>query len=160
LTGRGANAQDARRAGCPAFGWPWLPPTRRERPLETHDVHELGIATEVHRLGRKQLEGVPGARIESVIVAVGELSAVEPELLRFAWEAVVAGTPDAGATCVVEWRPARQWCDGCGAIAERAPGSWLRLCPRCGRPLRIEGGDELDLLRVHYRTDVPGEVRA
>lgn len=123
-------------------------------------MHEVGIAAEVYRLSRKQLAGVPGARIESVLVAVGELSAVEPELLRFAWEAVVADTPDVGATCDVEWHPAAQWCDGCGAVAERAPGSWLRLCPRCDRPLRLEGGDQLDLVRVHYRTEVSGEVRA
>ena len=128
--------------------------------MEKTFVHELGIAAEVHRLSRKQLDGVEGARIESVIVAVGELSAVEPELLRYAWEAVVAGTPDEGAACEVEWHAAQQWCDGCGAIAERAPGSWLRLCPRCGRPLRIEGGDQLDLVRVNYRTGTPGEVPA
>lgn len=123
-------------------------------------MHELGIATEVYRLSREQLAGVPGARIESVIVAVGELSAVEPELLRYAWEAVVAGTPDSGAACVVEWHAAEQWCDACGGIAERSPGTWLRLCPRCARPLRVEGGTQLDLVRVDYCTVVPGEVHA
>jgi hydrogenase nickel incorporation protein HypA/HybF len=92
-----------------------------------------------------------------VWVAVGELSAVEPDLLRFAWEAVTAGTRDAGSTLEVEWRPARQVCERCGEPSERAAGSWLRLCPRCQGPLRLEGGMELDLVRLAFVTDDPLE---
>jgi len=36
------------------------------------------------------MAGVAGARLSSVRLAVGELAALEPELLRFAWEAVTA----------------------------------------------------------------------
>ena len=31
-------------------------------------------------------------------------------------------------------------------IEERAAGTWLRLCPRCGGPLSIDGGNELDIV--------------
>ncbi len=110
-------------------------------------MHELGIAMEVLRLSRERL-GAAGGRIASVTVAVGELSAVEPDLLRFAWEAAVRGTPDEGAAMAIEWCRARQTCASCGDVPERAPGSWLRLCPQCGGALRVEGGQELDLLRV------------
>jgi hydrogenase nickel incorporation protein HypA/HybF len=113
-------------------------------------VHELSIATEVYRVCRRQMQGHGPGRLERVKLAVGELSAVEPDLLGYAWEALIQGTPDAGAALEVEWRPARQVCEACGEVAERAAGSWLRLCPRCDRPLRVEGGQELDVLQFTF----------
>jgi Zn finger protein HypA/HybF involved in hydrogenase expression len=83
-------------------------------------------------------------------VAIGELSAVEPELLSFAWEAVTAEGPDAGARLEIEWHRTHQICVDCGEVAEPQPGSWLRLCPGCSEPLRLEGGDELDLISLGY----------
>jgi hydrogenase nickel incorporation protein HypA/HybF len=113
-------------------------------------MHEMSIATEIYRLSREAMEEGGGVRLESVAVAVGDRTGVEPELLSFAWEALTTGTGDAGATLEVEWHPARQLCENCGEVAERAPGSWLRLCPRCEGVLRLEGGDQLDLLRVSF----------
>ncbi len=119
-------------------------------------MHELSLVTEVHRTCRQRIDAQGGGKLERVRLAVGELAAVEPDLLTFAWEAVIQDGPDAGATLEVEWRPARQVCEGCGVVPERAAGSWLRLCPRCERPLRIEGGDELDILQFAYTSPADG----
>jgi Zn finger protein HypA/HybF involved in hydrogenase expression len=54
----------------------------------------------------------------------------------------------------VDFRPARQTCRACGEIAGRAPGSWLRLCPRCGDALMVSGGDDLDVLKVVFEETV------
>ena len=113
-------------------------------------MHELGIVTEVYRTCRAALESREPGRLEHVRMAVGELSAVEPELLRFGWEAVTQGGSDEGATLEIEWHPARQLCADCGVVPERAPGSWLRLCPRCEQPLQLEGGNELHVLDFTY----------
>ncbi|MGE5235368.1 MAG: hydrogenase maturation nickel metallochaperone HypA [Acidobacteriota bacterium] len=113
-------------------------------------MHELSIAHEIYRTSRAAVAEHGRGRIETVKVAVGELSAVEPDLLVYAWEAVVGGGPDAGARLEVEWHPAVQHCPSCGQQAERAAGSWLRLCPACGQALAIEGGDELDVLQVAF----------
>ncbi len=120
-------------------------------------MHEVGVALEIHRTCRAQLAAHGPTRLERVKVAVGELSAVEPEILRHAWEMVVADGPDAEATLEIEWRPARQTCPDCGEIAERQDGDWLRLCPRCELPLAIEGGRELELLQFAFipLIDVP-----
>jgi hydrogenase nickel incorporation protein HypA/HybF len=123
-------------------------------------VHELSIATEVYRVCRRQMQGHGPGRLERVKLAVGELSAVEPDLLGYAWEALLQGTPDAGAALEVEWRPARQVCEACGEVAERAAGNWLRLCPRCERPLRVEGGQELDVLQFTFVPLESGEPTA
>jgi hydrogenase nickel incorporation protein HypA/HybF len=113
-------------------------------------MHELGIAMEIYRSCREAGDARQAGRLQAVKVAIGELSAVEPDLLRFAWEAVVEDGPDKGACLEVEWHPARQTCAGCGEIEERTAGTWLRLCPRCDRPLAVHGGDELDILRCTF----------
>jgi hydrogenase nickel insertion protein HypA len=113
-------------------------------------LHEFGIAIEVYRVARAAVERREPGRLECVKVAVGELSAVEPELLRFAWEGVVQDGPDAGARLEIEWRLSRLSCPECGEVLERRAGAWLRLCPDCGRPVRVNGGDELDLLEVEF----------
>ena len=136
---------------------PARPPTAvRRAPGYTLPVHEMGIALEIHRVCRDALREHGAGRIESVRVAVGELTAVEPDLLRFAWEAVVAGGPHAGSTLEVEWCPAMQRCGSCGEVRDRAAGSWLRICPDCGRPLEVRGGDELDVLELRFTPDDDG----
>ena len=116
-------------------------------------MHELSLVSEIYRTARKTVDGYGPHRIEIVRIAVGELAAVEPDLLAFAWEAVTRDTPDAGARLEVDFRPAKQTCATCGVIPERAPGSWLRMCPRCEGPLGIEGGDDLDVLYVTFEED-------
>jgi Zn finger protein HypA/HybF involved in hydrogenase expression len=93
-----------------------------------------------------------------VRVAVGELTAIEPDLLRFAWEALVENLPEAGCALEVEWRPARQSCPRCGVAKSRPPGGWLRECDACGSALHIEGGRELDLLQVSFAVPDGEEV--
>lgn len=116
-------------------------------------MHELSIATEVLRLARRSVDSHGGGRLEAVRVAVGELSAIEPDLLAFAWQALVAGTADEGSRIEIDFRLTRQLCKVCGEVPERAQGDWLRLCPRCAGPLALEGGDELDLLTVSFEAE-------
>ncbi len=113
-------------------------------------MHELSLATEIYRLCRSRIPEGRAARLERAKVAVGELSAVEPDLLRFAWEAVTADGPDSGTILEIEWHAATQVCDGCGEVPTRTPGSWLSLCPLCAQPMRIQGGQELDVIEFSY----------
>jgi hydrogenase nickel incorporation protein HypA/HybF len=110
-------------------------------------MHEMSLATEVYRLCRSR---AAGGRIERVKVAVGELSAVEPDLLRYAWEAVTATGAHSGAVMEIDWRQAAQVCASCGARAARVAGGWLDACPACGGALWIDGGRELDVLELRY----------
>ena len=113
----------------------------------------MGIALEIHRIACDAVSDQGTGRIEAVRIAVGELAAVEPDLLGFAWEAVVAGGPHAASRLDVVWCPATQHCSRCGEVKERVEGSWLRLCPDCGQPLQVTGGDELDVLEVTFLAD-------
>lgn len=88
------------------------------------------------------------ARLTRAKVAVGEFSAVEPDLLSFAWEAIVGEGPDQGAALEIDWRPGRQYCPACRADKRQGEGSWMRVCLDCGAPLQIEGGTELDVIEI------------
>ena len=120
-------------------------------------MHEMGIALEVYRQCREAVVEYGPGRIDRVNLAVGELSAVEPDLIAYAWEAVVVDTPDQGAELHVRWCPAKQSCPACGVIEDRVEGSWLRLCPGCSLPLVVEGGNELDIESIQYLSDDEGE---
>ena len=111
------------------------------------------MAEEIYRASRAAVAGHGAGRLECVTVAVGELAAIEPDLLKFAWQALTEGGPDVGSTLEVEWHAAHQFCVACDADKPRSDGTWLRLCPDCGRPLNVTGGMELDLLHVTFLPD-------
>lgn len=121
-------------------------------------MHELSIAQEIYRTSRAAVASHGAGHLESVKVALGELTAIEPDLLTFAWEALTAGGPDAGSVLEVEWHPARQFCPACNAEKTRIQRAWLRVCPDCGLPLEVSGGQELDVLQVVFLPD--GEAGA
>jgi hydrogenase nickel incorporation protein HypA/HybF len=113
-------------------------------------MHEMGLALEILKACRQAAAGRDVGPLEEVLVDVGELSAVEPDLLRYAWEAAIAGQPEDGARLTVDWQPVKQTCGACGDIPERAPGSWLRQCPRCSALLAVSGGDALTVRSCRF----------
>ena len=107
------------------------------QPERALALHETSIAISIYETAQKTVSQYPDAHLESVSIAVGELSAVEPELLQFAWQALVHEGPAKGSQLKIEWRPASQICPQCGEVEEHSVGSWLRLCETCGNPLLI-----------------------
>lgn len=129
-----------------------LPPVSQASGY-TPVVHEMGVALEVYRTCREAVRDHGPGRIDRVRLAVGELAAVEPDLIRFAWEAVVADGPDQGAVLEVDWRPATRRCPACARDTGPGDGTWLRVCTVCGHLLALSGGDELDVLELIYLSD-------
>jgi hydrogenase nickel incorporation protein HypA/HybF len=113
-------------------------------------MHELSVAIELYNGLRDELESLGGGRLREVSVALGELAAIEPDLLRFAWQAVTEAGPDAGAQLKLDWHPVTQLCPSCGPLEQRASGSWMRLCPTCDELLLLEGGHELSITSFAY----------
>jgi len=116
-------------------------------------MHEMGIAIEIYRTCLEAVRENGGGRLQRVRIAVGELAAVEPDLLTFGWEAVIIDGPDVGAKLEIDFCKADQRCPQCNEAKDRSEGSWLRICPDCGTPLEVRGGDELDVLEVTFETD-------
>ena len=66
-------------------------------------MHEMGIAIELYRTCRETIREHGEGRLRHVKIAVGELAAVEPDLLSFGWEAVTVDTPDEGAELEIDF---------------------------------------------------------
>ncbi len=140
-------------------------------------MHEYGIAVEIVRIceetmraenesengdGSGDYSGPKGEsdsavvrKLETVRVLVGELSSVEPDLLVFAWEAAVADTALVGSRLEVVWNPARQYCESCCEEVSRTTSEWHPGCLKCGAILRVDGGDELDVLDLAIEEETP-----
>lgn len=83
--------------------------------------------------------------VHRVVVRLGTLSGVEPELLAIAYDTFRASTVCARAALEIGRVEARWECPGCGRVF--AAGEAL-ACARCGRPARLAQGDELMLDKV------------
>ncbi|MBN1608994.1 MAG: hydrogenase maturation nickel metallochaperone HypA [Polyangiaceae bacterium] len=83
--------------------------------------------------------------VRSVRVRVGELSGVEPDLIRSAFEIARAGTVCEGADLDLVVVKARWTCPRCGGNIDQ-PAELV--CPECGVPARLAAGDDLILERL------------
>ena len=107
-------------------------------------MHEMSIANSILEAVRKEAATRGGVRVSKVGVRVGELAAVDPEALRFCFEAMVQGSDLEPLALEIEHCPRRHQCRKCGctfaAEMEGLP------CPECGGvDSFVAGGDELDI---------------
>jgi hydrogenase nickel incorporation protein HypA/HybF len=111
--------------------------------LET-TMHELGIANAILDTVRAEMENRGGARPQRVGLRIGELTAVDPEALRFAFEVLTQDSDFSGLALDFEICPLRHRCPDCAHDFDVK--DYVFACPRCGA-LRTEciGGDELEL---------------
>ena len=106
-------------------------------------MHELGIASSILEGVDAEVRRRPGVRPLKVGVRVGELAGLDPDALRFAFEALTIDTPLAGLELDIEYRASRSRCRDCSHEFEVR--NFELLCPACGS-LSTEriSGDELE----------------
>jgi hydrogenase nickel incorporation protein HypA/HybF len=73
-------------------------------------MHEVAIAEEIVAIACQRS---PDARIRRIVVAVGKLSAVLPDALRFCWSDVTRETPAEGAQLDIVETPGLALCRAC-----------------------------------------------
>lgn len=83
--------------------------------------------------------------VRRLLVRIGELSGVEPELLATAYTTFRVQTVCEGADMTILPVAARWMCSGCRRGIQR--GEILR-CAACGAPGKLAEGDEIILERV------------
>lgn len=117
-------------------------------------MHELSVCQALVRQLRDIAREQHAVRITRVIVQIGPLSGVEPELLRHAYPIASAGSPAADAALVLEPLPIRVHCENCGADSDASANRLL--CGVCGDyRTRLISGDELLLASVELEAEVP-----
>jgi len=92
-------------------------------------MHEMSLAQSVLQIIEDHALKERFTRVNSVWLEIGELSGVEPEAMRFCFDAVVHGTLAHGAKLEIINVPGSGWCMRCGetvALPQR-----YSSCPRC-----------------------------
>ena len=87
------------------------------------------------------------SRVDSIVLSIGPLSGIEPELLSRAFEIARADTVAKHAELEIETGPVVVECRSCGASGEAQVNRLL--CPSCGDwQVDLIQGDELLLMRL------------
>ena len=117
-------------------------------------MHELGIAQSVLDAVRAEAGKRNDAKPVKIGLRIGELSAVDPDALRFSFEALTRETDMDGLKLEIEMCPRRHRCNECGT--EFNVREFIFECPRCGGS-RNEciGGEELQLAYVELEEHEP-----
>ena len=108
-------------------------------------MHELSICqalmTQVEEIAARE----QAASVDLIVLSIGPLAGVEPELLRHAFPVAAAGSVAEQAELVIETQPLRVHCTQCGKDSEVSPNRLL--CAHCGDfRTQLVSGDEM-LLR-------------
>lgn len=107
-------------------------------------MHEMALAESVLDLIEDCLLREGGKRIKTVRLEIGKLSAVEPEAMRFCFDAVARGTLAEGAALDIIEQEGSAWCFDCNREVPLA--ARYDPCAACGGlRLQVQGGT---LMRV------------
>ncbi len=111
-------------------------------------MHEVGIMTSALDAVLRQARAHGAHEVQRIVLRIGTLAGVDADALRFAFEAVVPGTPAATAVLEIQSVPAIAHCAACAADFAAGAG-YIFACPTCGRLSgEIRQGRELELTRI------------
>ncbi|WP_330083110.1 hydrogenase maturation nickel metallochaperone HypA [Methylocystis iwaonis] len=105
-------------------------------------MHEMALTESIVDIVCEEARKQGFGKVRVVRLKVGAMAHVEPEALRFCFDAVSRGTVADGATLDIIRAPGEGWCLDCGKtvpLDER-----FGACPECGRRhVQMTSGDEL-----------------
>lgn len=105
-------------------------------------MHELavcqGLMNQVEQIARRE----HADRVTRILLSIGPLAGVEPQLLADAFPIAAAGSIAESAELVIEQQPVRVQCLSCGAESDASVNRLL--CGACGDfRTRLISGDEM-----------------
>ncbi|MGB8329386.1 MAG: hydrogenase maturation nickel metallochaperone HypA [Polyangiales bacterium] len=108
-------------------------------------MHEYSIVASLIDRVRQEAAAHGNARVHRLHVRIGELSGVELDLLKTAFDTFRERTVCESAELTIDTVAPSWACPSCGRSIER--GAILR-CAICARPARMIQGDEIILQRI------------
>lgn len=110
-------------------------------------MHEMALAESMLQIVEETARRNAATRVSTVWLELGALSHVEPQALRFCFDAVTRGGIAAGATLEIVATPGRAWCLPCGC---EVPLAQLGdPCPACGsHQLTVVAGEDMRLKEI------------
>ena len=110
-------------------------------------MHEMALAEGVLQLVEETARRENAARVKLVVLEIGRLSSVEPDALRFCFEAVSSGGIAQGAALEVIDVAGSGWCLSCMATVPM--DELYGACPTCGsHQLQATGGTEMRVKEI------------
>jgi hydrogenase nickel incorporation protein HypA/HybF len=105
-------------------------------------MHEMAFAESMLQIVETTARKNGAQRVLAVRLEIGALASVEPEALRFCFDAVTRGSLADRARLEIETTPGSAWCMVCAdTVAIPALGA---PCPRCGGyQLAVSQGDSM-----------------
>ena len=114
-------------------------------------MHELSVCQGLMRQVERIAAENQATSVERIVLKVGPLSGVEPELLRHAFTIAREGTVAAGAELELQGGTVRVRCRQCEGSGEAAVNRLV--CPVCGDwQVDVTEGEELLLLSLDLET--------
>lgn len=111
-------------------------------------MHEMSITVNIIEIVKNEMEKNGATRLDTLRVKVGQMTAVEPDSLRFCFEACIQGTPLEGALLEIEEVPLTGKCNRCHSHF-KMDNYFLTPCPDCGgKATEIVSGQELDIVSM------------
>lgn len=105
-------------------------------------MHEMSLAENVREIIEDAAREQGFARVMTVRLEIGQLSGVEPEAMRFCFDAAMAGSLAEGARLEIVETPGQGCCEDCGHDMPIA--SLYEACSQCGGyRVRVTGGDAM-----------------
>lgn len=105
-------------------------------------MHEMSLAENVMQIIEESARTQNFQRVRIVVLEIGKLAAVEPDAMRFCFDAVTRGTLAQGAQLQIIESPGTGACLACGAEVEMQ--EQYGLCSSCGSPrLKITAGNQM-----------------
>lgn len=93
-------------------------------------MHEMSLAEGVLQIIEDAARSQKFSRVKTVILEIGKLGSVEPDAMRFCFEAVMHGSIAQGAALEIVELPGSGWCMQC---AMNVPmDEKYGACPQCG----------------------------
>lgn len=107
-------------------------------------MHELAVAQRLLEIVEQEARPYAGARVRRISLRIGRLSAVVPDALRFAFDAITRGGIAEGACLEIEEVPLSIRCRQCEEVFEVEDP--FMVCPQCeGVDVELVSGRELEI---------------
>ncbi len=114
-------------------------------------MHELSIAQSIVTQLEQTVAAEKAVRVVRVDLAVGALSGVDPEALRFVYPVATDGTVAAASELVIEEVPSSVHCNACGS--DTTPCFPFFVCEECAsRDVNVLSGRELLIRSLELET--------
>ncbi|NUO79725.1 hydrogenase maturation nickel metallochaperone HypA [candidate division KSB1 bacterium] len=107
-------------------------------------MHELSIATSIVDTVLQEIQRKNLPPVQAIAVRIGALSSVDPEALRFGFDAIIIATPLAHTKLEIEFVPVQGKCRGCDR--EFSVVDFVFMCPFCqSGQIEVTHGEELEI---------------